>query len=122
MRTFLIISIRTFLVIVVVIYLTNKDKRAQALLWHRVLPQASYGAETTGYSPTLFQELRTMAADSTGTARIGRCPIIAIATANGLEWDPYVRGPVGLIQEWCRLAPKVDIHALRRALGPDGRI
>ena len=98
-----------------VTYLTTKDKRAQALYGTGVLPQATYGAETTGYSPTFVSELRTMAADATGTAHKGRCPYTAIAIAKGMEWDPYVRGPVTLIQEWCRVAPKVHLPALQRA-------
>ena len=65
-----------------------------------VLPQVTYGAEPVGYSPTMIQELRTMAADATGRANKGRCPITALAIAKGLEWYPYVRGPVRLIQEW----------------------
>ena len=73
------------------------------------------GAETTGYSPTFVGELRTMAAEATGTAHTGRCPYTAIAVAKGMEWDPYVRGPVTLIQEWCRVAPKVHLPALSRA-------
>ena len=92
-----------------VTYLTSKSKRAQALYGTGVLPQATYGAESVGYSPTMITELRTMAADATGTAKKGRCPITAIAVAKGIEWDPYVRGPVTLIQEWCSLAPKVDL-------------
>ena len=56
-----------------------------------------------------------MAADATGTAHKGRCPITAIAVAKDLTWDPYVRGPVILIQEWCRLAPEVHLPALTRA-------
>ena len=56
-----------------------------------------------------------MAADATGTAHKGRCPYTAIAVAKGMEWDPYVRGPVTLIQEWCRVAPKVHLPALQRA-------
>ena len=56
-----------------------------------------------------------MAADATGTAHKGRCPYTAIAVAKGMEWDPYVRGPVTLIQGWCRVAPKVHLPALSRA-------
>ena len=98
-----------------VTYLTSKDKRAKALYGTGVLPQATYGAETTGYSPTFVTELRTMAADATGTSHKGRCPYTAIAVAKGMEWDPYVRGPVSLIQEWCRVAPKVHLPTLQRA-------
>ena len=57
-----------------VTYLTSKDNRAQALYGTGVLSQATYGAETTGYSPTFGGELRPMAADATGTAHKGRCP------------------------------------------------
>ena len=56
-----------------------------------------------------------MEADATGTAHKGRCPYTAIAVAKGMEWDPYVRGPVTLIQEWCRVAPKVHMPSLQRA-------
>ena len=56
-----------------------------------------------------------MAADATGTAHKGRCPYTAIAVAKGMEWNPYVRGPVTLIQEWCRVAPKVHMPSLQRA-------
>ena len=87
-----------------VTYLKAKDKRAQALYGTGVLPQATYEAETVGYSPMLVSELLTMAAAATGTAHKGRCPITVIAGAKGLTCDPYARGPVTLIQEWCRLA------------------
>ena len=56
-----------------------------------------------------------MGADVVGTPQHGRCPITAIAVAKDLSWDPYVRGSVTLIQEWCRLAPKVHLPALERA-------
>ena len=98
-----------------VTYLTSKNKKAQALYGTGVLPHATYGAETVGYSVTFVGELRTMAASATGTANKRRCPITALAAAKGYEWDLYVRGPVSLIQEWCRLAPKEHMPALQRA-------
>ena len=98
-----------------VTYLTSKDKKAQALFGTGVLPQATYGAETVGYSPTFVGKLRTLAADATGPANKGRCPITATPVAKRLEWDPYGRGPVSLIQEWCRLAPNLHLPALQRA-------
>ena len=91
-----------------VAYLSRKNKRAKALYGTGVLPVATSGAEAVGYSPSMVKQLRTMAADATGIANKGRCPITALAIAKGIEWDPYVRGPVRLIPEWCRLAPKVE--------------
>ena len=41
-----------------VTYVTSKDKRAKALYGTGVLPQATYGAESTGYSPTFVKELK----------------------------------------------------------------
>ena len=66
-------------------WLNKKNKRARALHTTGVLPQASYGVEGTGYSPWIVRSLRTMAADSMGCAKQGRCPITAIALAKGIQ-------------------------------------
>ena len=56
-----------------------------------------------------------MTADCMGSAKYGRCPITAIATAKGPEWDPEVRGPTNLILEWCRFVPQIAPQTPARA-------
>ena len=73
-----------------VAWLNKKNKKATT----GVLPQAAYGIEGTGFSPWIVRSLRTMAADSMGCAKMGRCPITAIALGKGIQWDPYIRGPI----------------------------
>ena len=80
-----------------------------------VLPQASYGMEGVGYAPGIIRSLRTMAADSMGCSKQGRCPITAIALAKGLEWDPYVRGPIQVFKHWASISPKIEPMALKEA-------
>ena len=64
-------------------YLVKKNKKANALYHTGVLPASTYGAEGIGYSPSMIGQLRTMAADCMGSAKVGRCPITAIAIAEG---------------------------------------
>ena len=96
-------------------YLARKNKKAKALYGTGVVPTATYGAEAVDYSPTMIKQLRTMGADSMGSAKYGRCPISAIAIAKGPEWDPEVRGPTRLIMEWCRLTQLVPPDTLTKA-------
>ena len=72
----------------------RKNKKARALHTTGVLPQAAYGVEGTGLSPWIVRALRTMAADSMRCAKQGRCPSTAIALGKGIQWDPYIRGPI----------------------------
>ena len=96
-------------------WLNNKNKKARALYTTGVYPQAVYGMEGVGYSPWSIKTIRSMAADSMGCSKRGRCPITAIAVAKGLEWDPYVRGPIQLIKEWAAIFPKIEPRALAEA-------
>eukprot|EP00973_Karenia_brevis_P076694 10652639-Karenia_brevis.AAC.1 len=73
--------------------LNKVDKRARALYNTGVWPAATYGIEGIGYTPTIIQNLRTMGADAVASTKQGRCPIIAITVAKGIQWDPWVRGP-----------------------------
>ena len=98
-----------------VAYLLRKNKKAKALYGTGVVPTATYGIKAVGYKPSMVKQLRTMAADSMGCAKYGRCPITAIAIAKGPEWDPEVRGPTRLIMEWCRLVPQVSPETLVNA-------
>ena len=74
-----------------VCWMNKINKKARALHTTGVLPQASYGMEGVGYSPDCVRSLRTMAADSMGCSKVGRCPITVIAIAKDMGWDPYVR-------------------------------
>ena len=56
-----------------------------------------------------------MAANGMGCSKKGRCPGTGIAVAKGLEWDPYVRGPIQLIKEWAAIFPKIEPKALAEA-------
>ena len=96
-------------------YLGKNNEKAKALYSIGVRPAASYGAEGIGYSPSMIGQLRAMAADCMGSAKVGRCPIAAIAIANGPEWDPYVSGPTSQILEWSRLVPQEAPLRLARA-------
>ena len=98
-----------------VAWLSKKNKRAKALHTTGVLPQVSYGVEGIGYAPWITRSLRTMAADSMGCSKQGRCPITAIALAKGLEWDPYVRGPMQVFKHWAAISPKIEPKALEEA-------
>ena len=71
--------------------------------------------EGVGYSPWAVRTIRAMAADCMSCSKRGRCPITAIAVAEGLDWDPYVRGPVQLIKEWAAIFPKIGPRALTEA-------
>ena len=73
-----------------VCWMNKINKKARALYTTGVLPQATYGMEGVGYSPDTVRPLRTMAANSLGCSKAGRCPITALAVAQGLDWDPYV--------------------------------
>ena len=96
-------------------WLNKKNKRARALHTTGVLPQASYGVEVTGYSPWIVRSLRTMAADSMGCAKQGRCPITAIALAKGIQWDPYIRGPLRVFKHWAAVSTRIEPKALQEA-------
>ena len=98
-----------------VAWLNKKNKRARALHTTGVLPQASYGMEGTGYSPWMTRALRTMVADSMGCAKQGRCPITAIALAKGIEWDPYIKGPMQVFKHWAAISPRIEPKALKEA-------
>ena len=86
-----------------VAYLAKNSKQARNCM-ALGFSQATYGAEGVGYTPTMISQLHTMAADCMGYAKVGRCPMTAIAITKDLEWNPDVRGPTNLILEWCKLA------------------
>eukprot|EP00973_Karenia_brevis_P027359 3772437-Karenia_brevis.AAC.1 len=40
-----------------------------------------------------------MGADAVASSKQGRCPITAITVAKGIQWYPWVRGPVDTIMQ-----------------------
>ena len=96
-------------------WMNKINKKARALHTMGVLPQATYGMEGVGYSPDVIRALRTMAADSMGCSKRGRCPITAIAVAKNMEWDPYVRGPSLVMKQWADAYPKIEPRGLKYA-------
>ena len=70
-----------------VCWMNRTNKKARSLFTIGVVPQATYGIEGVGCSPDVVRTLRTMAADSMGCSKAGRCPITAIAVAKGMDWD-----------------------------------
>ena len=50
-------------------WLNKKNKKARALYATGVSPQATYGAETTGFSPKMVDYVKTMGADVVGTRK-----------------------------------------------------
>ena len=91
------------------------NKKARAFFTTGVLPQATYGMEGAGYSPEAVRQLRTMAADSMGCSKAGRCPITAIAVAKGMEWDPYVRGLALVLKQGADAYPQIEPTGLKQA-------
>ena len=77
--------------------------------------RATYGMEGVGYSPDVVRALRTMAADSMGCSKRGRCPITAIAVAKNMEWDPYGRGPGMVMKQWADAYPCIEPKGLKHA-------
>ena len=71
--------------------------------------------EGVDFSPWAVRTLRTMASDSMGCSKKGRCPTTAIAVAKRVEVDPSVRGPIELIKHWAAVSPKLEPKALTGA-------
>ena len=63
----------------------------------------------------MVKTLRTMAADSMGCSKAGRCPIKAIAVAKGMDWEPYVKGPAMVFKQWANAHLKIEPSGLKQA-------
>jgi len=71
--------------------IARKTKNAAKLFRTGVYPQATYGHQVTGLSPSQIRSLRTEAARSTGRMKPGRCTTTLIQFIHGGRWDPAVR-------------------------------
>jgi len=71
--------------------LARKSRNAAKLFRTGVYPQATYGHQVTGLSPTQVRSLRTEAARATGRMKPGRCTTTLIQFIHGDHWNPAIR-------------------------------
>ena len=72
--------------------IARKHRSAVKLFRTGVYPQATYGHQATGISPSQLRGLRTEATRATGRMKPGRCATALIQVIHGaIGWGPAVR-------------------------------
>ena len=66
-------------------------------------PKATYGWQGAGCSPTTLKLLRRAAAKATGIGGSRNCIASTIALGMGPSWDPAVRAPTMVLEQWIRM-------------------
>lgn len=88
-------------------------KGAAELYNSGALPQASYGATATGYTPTDINKLTAMAHEAAASDGFGQCATTNITIALGEQMIPTVRRRAEQIKAWLDLllSPKFDLSS-----------
>ena len=92
--------------------LAKVTRRARKLFTSGVYPQATWGHECIGFSPTQSKALRRMCANSTGVASAGRCCTTTIFVSFGRRGGPLQRAMKETITEWFELLLLLDTPLL----------
>ena len=95
--------------------LNRIDQRAGRLYNTGALPQASYGKEAMGVSPSQLQSLRALAADSVSSATKGQCTTTLIWVALGQENDPATKVVLDQVRAWFSVVEGADMEQVSRA-------
>ena len=80
--------------------LAKISRKAITLYKTGFFPQASYGIEAIGLSPTRAAELRATASQAVGPGYRGGCPITTIAITVGIQEDPRFKSTTLLVNEY----------------------
>ena len=83
--------------------LVTRVRSARRLVGTGSLPQALWGHQSIGVSPTVVSRLRTMCAAASGMTQRGRCCTTAIALAFPEFGDPSVKIAAGQVDSWLKL-------------------
>ena len=83
--------------------LVRRVRSARKLVGTGSLPQALWGHQAIGVSPTVVSGLRTMCAAASGMTQRGRCCTTAIALAFSEYGDPSVKIAAGQVDSWLKL-------------------
>lgn len=80
--------------------LSRSNKRANVLAKTGMWPQATFGYEAVGYSPTMLKNINSQMALAVSNSTKGKCPITSIALALGDANLPEMKSRIQLFRMW----------------------
>ena len=80
--------------------LRGTNARAGKLVNTGAMPQATYGKEAGGLTPSVIKHLGTYAAQAVSTSTRGQCPTTLIWMSIGIHYDPMIKAIIDQAKTW----------------------